>query len=211
MSCAAVDPPSLSTSKWSCRARRVGGIRFERACATALPLPELRVGAGRASDDTRPSAIRSSDKVKIGIVLVAICAALAGRRPGAKIQLPRTDRSQSDATPPPPNRLTTQRCLLEGDAGTNGGTDGYPNVCRTCREDPSARFGLGDTTDQREVESLGLAGRHHRKIQLFRRPIDLKFDRRTSQVGFRTTKNARIPEIRGRQRAAPNRQCGGRN
>ena len=50
-----------------------------------------------------------------------------------------------------------------------------------------------------------------RPFQLFRRPLDLKFDRRTSGVSFRTPKNARIPDVRGRQRATPNRQRVGRN
>ena len=49
------------------------------------------------------------------------------------------------------------------------------------------------------------------RFQLFRRPLDLKFDRRTSGVSFRTPKNAGIPDVRGRQRAAPNRQRVGRN
>ena len=49
------------------------------------------------------------------------------------------------------------------------------------------------------------------RIQLFRRPLDLKFDRRTPGVSFRTPKNARIPDVRGRQRATPNRQRFGRN
>ena len=49
------------------------------------------------------------------------------------------------------------------------------------------------------------------RFQLLRCPLDLKFDRRTSGVSFRTPKNAGIPDVRGRQRAAPNRQRVGRN
>ena len=49
------------------------------------------------------------------------------------------------------------------------------------------------------------------RFQLFRRAAELKFDRRTSGISLRTPKNARIPEVRDRQRAAPNRQRVGRN
>jgi hypothetical protein len=91
----------------------------------------------------------------------------------------------------------------------------YPNVCRTRRKNASAGIGFGDTNQQignaREVETLWPAGDQRRTNQLFRRPVDLKFDRRTTGVSFRTPKNARIPEVRGRQRAAPNRQRVGRN
>jgi hypothetical protein len=41
--------------------------------------------SGRASDDVKPSAIRSSEIVRIGIVFVAVCAAFAVTKPGAKI------------------------------------------------------------------------------------------------------------------------------
>src|ERR1700686_3832660 len=85
-----------------------------------------------------------------------------------------------------------------------GGADGSPNVCRTRRKNAS------DTTQQREVETLWPAGDGRRTI-FFRRPVDLKFDKRTSGVSFRTPKNARLPEVRGRQRTAPNRQRVGRN
>ena len=89
------------------------------------------------------------------------------------------------------------------------------NVCRARRKNASAGIGFGDTTQQignaREVETLWPAGDQRRTNQLFRRAVDLKFDRRTSGVSFRTPKNARIPEVRGRQRAAPNRQRVGRN
>src|SRR6478752_8037303 len=98
---------------------------------------------------------------------------------------------------------------------TKGGADGYPNLCRTRRKNASAGNGFGDTTQQignaREVENLWPAGNQRRTNQLFGRPDNLKFDRRTSGVGLRTPKNARIPEVRGRQRAAPNRQRVGRN
>ena len=60
-------------------------------------------------------------------------------------------------------------------------------------------------TQIRKEKSLGLAGDQRRAIQLFRRPVDVQFDRRTSGVSFRTPKNARIPDVRGRQRATPNR------
>ena len=33
------------------------------------------------------------------------------------------------------------------------------------------------------------------RFQLFGCPVDLKFDRRTSGVSFRTPKNARIPDV----------------
>ena len=49
------------------------------------------------------------------------------------------------------------------------------------------------------------------RFQLLRCPLDLKFDRRTSGVSFRTPKNAGIPDVRGGERAAPNRQRVGRN
>ena len=67
---------------------------------------------------------------------------------------------------------------------TKGGVDGYPNVCRTGRKNVPAGNGFGDTTQQignaREVETLWPAGDQRRTNQLFRRPVDLKFDRRTS-------------------------------
>src|SRR5258706_7354118 len=98
---------------------------------------------------------------------------------------------------------------------TKGGVDGYPNVCRTRRKNAPAGIGFGDTTQQignaRELETLWPAGDQRRTVQLFRRPVDLKFDTRTSGVSLRTPKNARIPEVRGRHRAAPNRQRVGRN
>src|ERR1700682_174283 len=92
-----------------------------------------------------------------------------------------------------------------------GGADGYSNVCRTRRKNASAGIGFADTTQQREVETLRPAGDQRRTTYLFRRPVDLKFDRRTSGVSFRTPKNARIPEVRGRQRAVSDRQRVGRN
>src|SRR4029079_18752132 len=94
---------------------------------------------------------------------------------------------------------------------TKGEADGYPNACRTRRKNTSAGGDLGDTTQQREVCSLKPAGGQRGTIQHFRRPVDREFDRRASQAGFRTAKNAGVPEVRGRQRAAPNRQRGGRD
>src|SRR5258705_4714875 len=87
------------------------------------------------------------------------------------------------ATATPPNRPTTQRRLLQRAAGTKGGTDGYSNVCRTRRQNPSVRASYGGTTRQREIESLWPVGDQRRTIQLVCRPVDHKFDRRTSQVG----------------------------
>src|SRR6185295_15310264 len=84
---------------------------------------------------------------------------------------------------------------------TKGETDGYPNACRTRRKNTSTGGDLGDTTQQRKICFLQPAGGQRRTIQYFRCPPDGEFDRRTSQAGFRTPKNAGVPEIRSRQRA----------
>ena len=63
-----------------------------------------------------------------------------------------------------------------------------PTSAAPVQKKPPLDLALATQQQQREVESLRLAGVQHRPIQLFRRPLDLKFDRRTSQVSFRTPK-----------------------
>jgi hypothetical protein len=65
--------------------------------------------------------------------------------------------------------------FAERKACTKGGTDGYPNVCRTRRKNAPAGIGFGDTAQQignaREVETLWPAGDQRRTIQFFRRSV----------------------------------------
>ena len=76
---------------------------------------------------------------------------------------------------------------------------------------PPLELAVATEPRKEKSKSLWSSGDQHRTIQLFRRAAELKFDRRTSRVSFRTPRNARIPEVGDRQRAAPNRQRVGRN